>query len=305
MTAAMHSTALAPISSRDNALIKTLHRLATEPGAYRKLGQIWLEGEHLVSSYLGKAQQANAGPDSHPDSIAFQAGLTALNAKNTPKKLIVAQSYAPQLPRFLASYGLDDGSGRAPCPVQWVDDKLLPAISSLESPAPIGLLLSPAADLPAPALQKCPTVVLDRLQDAGNVGAILRCAAAFGFRQIVAIKGTVALYSPKVLRAGMGAHFSLQLHEQQDTEASIAALQALKLPLLATSSHQGDWLHQAQLPADCAWLMGHEGQGVSAAWQAAATGHIRIWQASEESLNVATAAAICLHASAAQAMLSS
>jgi len=72
---------------------------------------------------------------------------------------------------------------------------------------------------------------------------------------------------------------------------------------LATSSHQGDWLHQAQLPVPCAWLMGHEGQGLSVDWQAAATGHIRIWQASEESLNVATATAICLHASAAQAML--
>ena len=56
-----------------------------------------------------------------------------------------------------------------------------------------------------------PTVVLDRLQDAGNVGAILRCASAFGFRQVLALKGTAALWSGKVLRAGMGAHFGLHL----------------------------------------------------------------------------------------------
>jgi TrmH family RNA methyltransferase len=52
------------------------------------------------------------------------------------------------------------------------------------------------------------TVVLDRVQDAGNVGSILRSAAAFGFRQVLALKGTAALWSPKVLRAGMGAHLA-------------------------------------------------------------------------------------------------
>jgi TrmH family RNA methyltransferase len=58
-----------------------------------------------------------------------------------------------------------------------------------------------------------PSVVLDRVQDAGNVGSILRSAAAFGFRQVLALKGTAALWSPKVLRAGMGAHFGLRLVE--------------------------------------------------------------------------------------------
>ena len=280
---------LAPIHSRDNALIKTLHRLASDGAAYRKLGQVWLEGEHLLLAYLHTIK-----------TEAAQAGLTAQSSQNNSKnsaKIIVAQSYAPQLQALLQAQGF----AAPPCPVQPVDDALLPAISSLETPAPLGLLLPCPA--PAAVLQNANTVVLDRLQDAGNVGTILRCAAAFGFRQIIAIKGTVALYSPKVLRAAMGAHFALQLHELQEAEASIASLQNLGLPLLATSSHQGDWLHQARLPSPCAWLMGHEGQGLSHAWQTAASGHIRIWQASEESLNVATAAAICLHASAAQAML--
>ncbi len=103
---------------------------------------------------------------------------------------------------------------------QWADaggktvvvaDALLAGVSGLESPAPMGFVL----DLPArPAVEaSSPTVVLDRLQDAGNVGSILRSAAAFGFTQVVALKGTAALWSPKVLRAGMGAHFGLRLVE--------------------------------------------------------------------------------------------
>jgi TrmH family RNA methyltransferase len=156
------------------------------------------------------------------------------------------------------------------------------------------LPLPPRAGLQADA----PTVVLDGLQDAGNVGTILRSAGAFGFRQVVAIKGTAALWSPKVLRAGMGAHFGLHLIEGVEPDA----LAALAVPLLATSSHQGEFLHAARLPWPCAWVFGHEGQGVGAALAARASRFVRIVQpGGEESLNVGAAAAICLHASAAAA----
>jgi TrmH family RNA methyltransferase len=139
-------------------------------------------------------------------------------------------------------------------------------------------------------------VVLDRVQDAGNVGSILRSASAFGFRQVVAVKGSAALWSPKVLRAGMGAHFALDLIEGVEH----AALHALQVPLLVTSSHSGEWLHRAALPWPCAWVMGHEGQGVSPALEERSALRIRIAQpGGEESLNVAAAAAICLHASGA------
>jgi TrmH family RNA methyltransferase len=140
-----------------------------------------------------------------------------------------------------------------------------------------------------------PSVILDRLQDAGNVGSILRSASAFGFRQILAMKGTAGLWSPKVLRAGMGAHFGLQLLEG----LAPGELEGLQVPWLATSSHAGELLHRARLPWPCAWLLGHEGQGVAAMLEARAALRIRIGQpGGEESLNVAAAAAICLHASA-------
>lgn len=258
----MSTARVTVIQSRDNPLLKELRRLVQEPGAYRRIGRLWIEGDHLCRA-------------------ALQRGLR-------PAVALFNQSAWPSL---AAQWG--DAAARTLV----VDDALWPALSTLESPAPMGFVL----DLPVgAALQSAvPTVVLDRLQDAGNVGSVLRSAAAFGFAQVLALKGTAALWSPKVLRAGMGAHFALHLVEGLSPEE----LEALTVPLLATSSHGGDLLHRAQLPWPCAWLMGHEGQGVSVALEARAAQRIRIAQpGGEESLNVAAAAAICLHASAAQAM---
>jgi RNA methyltransferase, TrmH family len=187
---------------------------------------------------------------------------------------------------------------RLPAPTTLVlDDALFAGISTLESPSRMGFVIAvPVPDSLAP---QAPTVVLDRLQDAGNVGAILRSAAAFGFRQVVALKGTAALWSSKVVRAGMGAHFGLALFDA----AEPVLLDGLRVPLLSTSSHGGDLVHRAQLPWPCAWVFGHEGQGVSPAVEQRATLRVRIAQpGGEESLNVAAAAAICLHASAAAAV---
>jgi TrmH family RNA methyltransferase len=254
----MSSPAITPLSSRDNPLLKDLRRLSQDSTAYRKLGKLWLEGDHLCRASLERGLQ--------------------------PVQAVFAES---MLPQALAQWALGDAK------VLSVPDALLGEISGLESPARMGFVLA----LPAPPVIRAdvPTVVLDRLQDAGNVGSILRSAAAFGFRQIIALQGTAALWSQKVLRAGMGAHFGLGLVEGTSPEA----LDALKLPLLVTSSHQGEFLQAARLPWPCAWVMGHEGQGVSTALMARASLSVRIGQpGGEESLNVAAAAAICLHASA-------
>jgi TrmH family RNA methyltransferase len=112
---------------------------------------------------------------------------------------------------------------------------------------------------------------------------------------VLALQETAALWSPKVLRAGMGAHFGLQLIEG----VGEAQLLALQVPLVVTSSHQGTLIQHLALPFPCAWVMGHEGQGVRQSLMERAQVHVRIGQpGGEESLNVAAAAAICLHASA-------
>ena len=257
----MSSSETIHITSRDNPLLKELRKLSTEPTAYRKTGRVWLEGDHLCSAALLRGIQ--------------------------PSIAVFLESFMPLAGVFIAKGAIKNIV---------ISDKLWSDISGLESPAKMGFVV----DLPS-AVQIIPdvaTVILDRVQDAGNVGSILRSAAAFGFKQVIALTGTAALWSPKVLRAGMGAHFGLQLLES----ASLADLSVLTVPLVVTSSHQGDFLQNLmqnkQLPSPCAWVMGHEGQGVRAELLQQASVSVRIGQpGGEESLNVAAAAAICLHAS--------
>ena len=245
------------ITSRDNALLKELRRTAHDNTAYRKAGRYWVEGDHLCSAVLAR-------------------GLR-------PAVALYAKSYWEQAPANYVASAVRNVV---------VEDALFADLSTLESPARVGFVM----DLPiATALDpNAATVILDRVQDAGNVGSILRSAGAFGFRQVIALRGTAALWSAKVLRAGMGAHFGLQLHEGCSNEE----LEALAVPLVVTSSHQGELIQHLQLPKPCAWVMGHEGQGVSEALMQKASYLARIGQpGGEESLNVAAAAAICLHAS--------
>lgn len=251
------------IHSRDNAFVKELRRLSQDSTAYRKQGQVWLEGDHLCRAALAR-------------------GLT-------PKTAVFAQSFWPQAPEEWV---------HAASKVIVLSDVLFDEISSLESPARMGYVMD--WDASVQVQSGVATVLLDRVQDAGNVGSILRSAAAFGFTQIVALKGTAALWSQKVLRAGMGAHFGLYLVEA----AAIEDVQSLGVPLIVTSSHQGTLIHEANLPWPCAWAMGHEGQGVGDALMEMAEHRISIAQpGGEESLNVGAAAAICLHASSVSMLL--
>ena len=246
------------IASRDNPWAKQCRALAQESVAYRKTGTVWLEGDHLCQALLARGHR--------------------------PLTVVVTASH----PAVADGWMLPAEVRRVVVP-----DALMAWISGLPSPPKVACVARLPGD---PVIRPgVPTVVLDRLQDPGNLGSILRTAAAMGFAQVVALKGSAALWAPKVVRAGMGAHFALHLVEGQAS----ASLDAIQVPLLATSSHDGCWLHEATLPWPCAWVMGHEGQGVSPELLHRAAVRVRIAQpGGEESLNVAAAAAICLHASA-------
>jgi RNA methyltransferase, TrmH family len=254
------------ITSRDNPLLVRLRKLGGDGSAYRRGGEVWLEGEHLCAAFGAHRAQGHHALQALLSESAWQrAELRALAA------------HAQRVAR--------------------VSDALFAHISALPSPAGIGFVVALPA---APALQpQAASIVLDRVQDAGNVGSILRSAAAFGVRQVLALKGTAALWSPKVLRAGMGSHFALALIEGLEE----AALDALRVPLVATSSHATQALHETTLPQPCAWVLGHEGQGVGAALLARCALTVRIPQpGGEESLNVAAAAAVCLYEGSRRAL---
>ena len=254
-------TVVQHITSKDNAVLQRLRKLSQDGSAYRKLGSVWLEGDHLARACVQRG---------HPVTLA----------------VLTEEAYADAALRHLA-----DAAPR----VLVVPTTLFKTISGLESPAQLGF------EVPHDAMQDLTpgldSVVLDRLQDAGNVGTILRSAAAMGFRQILALKGTAALWSPKVLRAGMGAHFGLRLIEG----LAVADLDTLAVPLVATSSYATAQIHRIALPQPCAWVMGHEGQGVQDELMQRCALTVGIPQpGGEESLNVGSAAAICLYESARQ-----
>jgi TrmH family RNA methyltransferase len=136
-------------------------------------------------------------------------------------------------------------------------------------------------------------LVLDRIQDAGNVGAMLRTAAAAGFVDVVAMSGCAHLWSSKVLRAGMGAHRTLRLHEGWSTEQAIERITA---PFFLASAHSETSLYALgqQLRQPVAWVFGSEGQGICHGFLMHGKAVSIPMHSEVESLNVATAAAVCL-----------
>ena len=248
------------ITSNQNEALKHLSKLLSQAKARREFGQTVLEGVHLLDAFLNAG-----GVPLHvfvPEGKWVQAEIQALLARIDAERVSV------------------------------VNHSALSKITSLTDAEDIMTLIAIPINYEAPKRDDC--VVLERVQDPGNMGTILRSAAASGVQQLVLSTDCVDIWSPKVLRAGMGAHFGLHLLEG----LGLDDLQDLQVPIVVTSSHQGDLIQNLCLPQPCAWAMGHEGQGVCPELMARATVHVRIGQpGGEESLNVAAAAAICLHAS--------
>ncbi|MBH5328912.1 RNA methyltransferase [Eikenella sp. S3360] len=247
------------IESAQNPALKHLAKLLRSARARREQQQAVLEGAHLLAAYL-------------------QAGGEVLQAYVPAGKM-----QQPETARLLAQL--------PPGRVVQTAGAALQKITSLTDAEEITALIALPPSAPFDGQADC--VVLERIQDPGNIGTILRSAAAAGVGQVVLSADCSDVWSPKVLRAGMGAHFALRLH----TAADLAAWRAqCRVPLLATALHRDSVsLYDCDLRAPAAWLFGNEGAGASETMLALASRCVHIPMTPHtESLNVAMAATVCL-----------
>ncbi len=245
------------LASRDNPVFKALKRRIDDGGARPGDDAVVLEGIHLCDAWLaagGVARQVFAG-----DAALADPEVAAL-----VERAGGAQRYR-------------------------LDDRLFAAASQVAH----GVALLMVGERPAPVRPdriETTALLLDRVQDPGNVGSILRSAAAAGIADAYLSAGCAAAWSSKVLRAAMGAHFRMRVFEGCDLGA---LARADGLPLVATSPHATASIHDTDLARDVAWVFGHEGRGVDPALLVGAIA-VAIPQSKEvESLNVAAAAAVC------------
>lgn len=245
------------IRSRQNPLVKQLIKLAEKRRERVSTHQTLLIGTHLVGAAL---------------------------AANWPLlRLLVCEGEdrRPEIASLVA---------QASCPVLSLAPELFAEIE--QAPSTSGLMAQIPLPAPAPLRQSGCCLLLEGIQDPGNVGAILRTAVAAGVDQVWLTPGCADIWSPKVLRAGMGAHFLLQMKERIDLDMALSNFPG---PILVTTLQDATSLYEVALPESLVLAFGSEGRGASPALVAHATAHVRIPMAGPvESLNVAAAVAICL-----------
>ena len=243
------------ITSRENPSFKALRALVDDP---RRQGCALIDGIHLVATCFAR-------------NIVVRQLLVSESGRQNAEIVALMQGAA--------------GADRA-----ILRDSLFREISGVATPTGIAAVI----DIP-PVVGGAPSsdaVLLDAVQDAGNVGAILRTAAAAGLRDVVLGMGCAGAWTPRVLRAAQGSHFSLAIREQVDLQAILAACPATSI---ATVAHGGASLHELDLTGPIIWLVGNEGAGLAPQLIAAAKIRATIPLASgTESLNVAAAIAVCL-----------
>ena len=247
------------LTSRDNPRVRRWQELTRDARARREHGRAIIEGENLIVAFLESGREVES---------------------------LILSKAASSRPDFVA---LATQSGTAP---SVLSDPLFRSIVDVETSA--GIAAEIAIPLAKGELGSADTCVfMDAIQDTGNVGTILRSAAAFGIRHAVLGKGCADAWSPKVLRAGAGAHFSLQIAENADLVEAIAEFAG---SIACTVPRGGVPVSEAVLAGRIGWLFGAEGQGVSEALAARAALRVTIpMPGGAESLNVAAAAAICFY----------
>ena len=252
------------IHSKDNPKIKHLRGLIEQSSFRKKHQQTVLEGVHLLESYL------NADPKENFVIFTTEQGLSHPEYEPLFSQL---DERNPQFQLYL------------------VTPSIYQTLTLLNHIYPLMTVIDLPSFDQATWDNQSDVLILDQVQDPGNVGTLLRSAAAVGIRQVITTSGTAQLWSPKVLRAAMGAHFNLRLYE------SIAIpyiLNDFSPHLLVTSSHQARNLYDTDLTRCCAWVLGNEGQGVNPDLIQSSQAVAIPQPGGQESLNVAVAGSICL-----------
>lgn len=245
------------VVSRDNPTFKALRLLADDGREQRRQGRTLLDGPHLVAEYFARV------------------GL--------PEMLIVSEGGTrnSEVEQLLEHFG--DGN------VVCLKNALFAEISPVATPVGIAALIPIPPARSDAITESC--VLLENVQDAGNIGSIMRSAAAAGIRHVALGPGCAGVWTPKVLRAAQGAHFSLDLRERVDLVGFAKTYPGLSI---ATVASDGEVLYDLDLTGAVAWILGNEGSGLSPELAAAAKACATIPLATaSESLNVAAAAAVC------------
>lgn len=212
--------------------------------------------------------------------VPVTAAVTSPALEATPRGAALAAALRAKVPRCEA-----------------VEDRALAELASTEHPQGVVAVIEPRtwqlADLPAGA--RGVLLVLDAVQDPGNVGTMLRTAWALGADGVVALPGTAELANPKVLRGAMGASFRLPA-VAAPTEAFLAWLGQHHGRLVVSAADGTPLNALGAAPGLTALVVGNEGAGCTPAVTSAATATVAIpMRAGAESLNVAVAAGILLH----------
>lgn len=247
------------ISSRANPFYKTLTKLAHSARERRKTNLTLLDGAHLIAAY--------------------RSGI------GVPRALIISDGGAqnPEIENLIAGLKAVD--------TYLVPDALFPEISAVSAQVGIvALIATPHPQRAGVDADFC--VLLDGIQDPGNLGSILRSAAAAGASDVLLSKQCAFVWSPRVLRAGMGAHFRLKLHEHADLDDYVGHYQGR---VIAACTDARQTIFETDLKGKLALLIGNEGAGISDSLLQIASERVAVpMPGKTESLNAAAAAAICL-----------
>jgi TrmH family RNA methyltransferase len=247
------------VTSAENPRFKALLKLMQSSRERSKQGLSLLDGAHLVVAYRDHVGR--------------------------PEQLVVSKSGLENSEINNIINSLDHISALV------LSDELFHRLSSVATPTGVVVAVKTPRLAPVPN-DPGPCVVLEGLQDPGNMGSILRSAAAAGIKQVFLSRDCVQSWSPRVLRAGMGAHFMLGIYENVDLPALIGNFSGR---VIATSHRSPHAVFDTDLTGKVALLFGNEGTGLTPELQAAAHAVVTVpMPGKTESLNAAAAAAICL-----------